>query len=63
MLEALGVLKVLRGTQGPWGAHRYVVDCRSAENGLLILANGPILRTIEYSSTDQLPLIIDRPIV
>ena len=39
------------------------MDCRSAENGLLTLANGPILRTIEYSSTDQLPLIIDRPIV
>jgi hypothetical protein len=51
------VLKVLRG------AHRYVVDCRATENGLLTLANGPILRTIEYSSTDQLPLIIDRPIV
>ena len=63
MLEALGVLKVLRGAQGRWGAHRYVVDYRSTENGLLILANGPILRTIEYSSTDQLPLIIDRPIV
>jgi hypothetical protein len=57
VLKVLGVLKVLRG------AHRYVVDCRATENGLLILANGPILRTIEYSSTDQLPLIIDRPIV
>ncbi len=38
---------------------RYVVDCRY-EGGLLVLAHGPILRTVDLSAKE--PLIIDTPI-